>query len=71
MSYTSRLKSSWSSWSSGSEQKKRFYAVGVEPEPEEILDQADALNSQLCVHDDGEGPSTLLKSGTEENLLQS
>lgn len=51
-------------------QKKRFYAVGVEPEPEEISDLADGLDSQLRVHDDDdEAPSTLLESGTEEETL--
>ena len=50
-------------------QKKRFYAVGVEPEPEEISDLSDALDSQLRVHDDDEAPSTLLESGTEEETL--
>ena len=37
-------------------QKKRFYAVCVEPEPEEISDLADALDSQLRVHNDDEVP---------------
>lgn len=50
-------------------QKERFYAVGVEPEPDEISDLADALDSQLRVHDDDEAPSTLLESGTEEETL--
>ena len=43
--------------------------MGVEPEPEEISDLADALDSQLRVHDDDEAPSTLLESGTEEETL--
>ena len=50
-------------------QKKRFYPVGVEPEAEEISDLADALDSQLRVHDDDEALSTLLESGTEEETL--
>lgn len=50
-------------------QKKSFYAVGVEPELEEIPDLADALDSQLRAHDNDEAPSTLLESGTEEDIL--
>ena len=38
------------------EQKKRFYAAGVEPEPEEISDLTDALDSQLRGHVDDETP---------------
>ena len=51
------------------EQNKRFYAVDVEPEPEEISDLADALDSQLRVHDYDEAPSTLPECGTEEETL--
>ena len=51
------------------EQKKRFYAVGVEREPEEISDLADALDSQLRVHNYDEAPSTFPESGTEEETL--
>ena len=50
-------------------QKKRFYAVGVEREPEEISDLADALDSQIRVQDDDEAPSILLESGTEDETL--
>ena len=41
----------------------------VEPEPEEISDLGDALDSQLRVHDHDEAPSTLLKSGIDEETL--
>lgn len=50
-------------------QKKRFYALGVEPEAGEISGLADALDSQTRVNDDDEAPSTLLESGTEEETL--
>ncbi len=43
--------------------------MGVEPEPEEISDLVDVLDSQLRVHDDDEAPSTLLESGIEEETL--
>ena len=47
-------------------QEKRFYAVGVEPEREEISDLADALHSQLRVDDYDKASSTLLATGTEK-----
>ena len=39
------------------------------PKPEESSELADALDSQLRVHDDNETPSTLLESGTEEEIF--
>ena len=51
------------------EQKEQFYAVGAEPEPEEISDLADTLGPQLRVHDNDEAPSTLPESVTEEEIF--
>lgn len=43
--------------------------MSVEPESEEISNLANALDSQLRVHDDNKAPSALLESGTEEKTL--
>jgi hypothetical protein len=50
------------------QEKKRFFVVGVEPEPDEVSVLAEALGSQLDVGEDGE-PPTLLKDGTEEKTF--
>ena len=48
-------------------EKKRFFTVGAEPEPEEVLELAEALESQLNVgYGEDKEPSVLLESGTEE-----
>ena len=49
-------------------EKKRFFTVGAEPDPEEVSELAEALESQLDIGS-GDEPLILLESGTEERRI--